>query len=93
MDVHRATTDARVGRLRFDRGLATAQFDFHVLEPLTESSKIFADSIVTIEEILQELGQAFARERVAGIFKESVAHIGVYTDDFKQMTVAIAGNG
>ena len=49
--------------------------------------------VVTIEKILQELSQAFARERVAGIFEESAAHIGVDTDDFEQMTVAVAGNG
>ena len=46
-----------------------------------------------VETILQELGQAFARERATGIFEKLVAHIGIETNNFEQMTIAVAGDG
>ncbi len=51
------------------------------------------NGIMTIDTILQKLGQAFARERRAGVLEKSAAYVGVQTDDLEQVTIPITGDG
>src|SRR5258708_39302979 len=48
---------------------------------------------VTRDRIREQIVETFAAERVAGVFKELVAHSRVETDGFEYLAVAVAAHG